>query len=107
MTPHPQTIFVAHPYISISACHHRTPPRSGSKAFALGIRRHRIVAKTIEATQGGDPNITFAIFEQRANEISGESISLRKYLGASLMEVHNTGTLGPNPDAAIAVPEKS
>jgi hypothetical protein len=72
----------------------------------LGVRRDRVVAKTIEPAQGGDPNITFAIFEERGNEIAGESISLRKYVGASLMEMHNTGSRGSNPDAAIAVPEK-
>jgi hypothetical protein len=72
----------------------------------LGVRRDRVVAKTIEPAQGGDPNITFAIFEERGNEIAGESISLRKYVGASLMEMHNSGSRGSNPDAAIAVPEK-
>jgi hypothetical protein len=73
----------------------------------LGVRRDRVVAKTIEPAQGGDPNITFAIFEERGNEIAGESISLRKYVGASLMEMHNTGSRGSNPHAAIAVAEKS
>jgi hypothetical protein len=72
----------------------------------FGVRRDRVVAKTIEPAQSGDPNITFSIFEKRANEIAGESISLRKYVGASLMEMHNTGSPGSNPDAAIAVPEK-
>jgi hypothetical protein len=72
----------------------------------LGVRRDRVVAKTIEPAQGGDPNITFAIFEERGNEIAGEAISLRKYVGASLMEMHNTGSRGSDPDAAIAVPEK-
>ena len=72
----------------------------------LGVRRDRVVAKTIEPAQGGDPNITFAIFEKRGNEIAGEAISLRKYVGASLMEMHNTRSRGSNPDAAIAVPEK-
>jgi hypothetical protein len=73
----------------------------------LGVGRDRVVAKTIEPAQGGDPNITFAIFEERANEIAGESISLRKYFGAPLMEMHNTGSRGSNPDATIAVTEKS
>jgi hypothetical protein len=72
----------------------------------LGVRRDRVVAKTIEPAQGGDPHIAFAIFEERRNEIAGEAISLRKYVGASLMEMHNTGSRGSNPDAAIAVPEK-
>jgi hypothetical protein len=72
----------------------------------LSVRRDRIVAKTIEPTQGGDPNITFAIFEERGNNITGESISLRKYLGVSLMEMNNTGSRRSNPNAAIAVPEK-
>src|SRR5580700_10520965 len=105
MTPHPQAIFGAHPYASISACNHRAPPGDSSQAFVLGVRRDRGVAKTIEPSQGGDPNITFAIFEERGHEIAGESISLRKYVGASLMEMHNTGTRGSNPDAAIAVLE--
>ena len=104
--PHPQTIIGAHPYTSISARHHRAPSGDSSKAFVLGVRRDRVVAKTIEPAQGGDPNITFAIFEERGNEIAGESISLRKYVGASVMEMHNTGSRGSNPDAAIAVPEK-
>jgi hypothetical protein len=72
----------------------------------LGVRRDRVVAKTIEPAHGGYPNITFAIFEERGNIIAGESVSLRKYFGASLMEMHNTGSVGSNPDAAIAVPEK-
>ena len=72
----------------------------------LGVRRDRVVAKTIEPAQGGDPNITFAIFEERGNVIAGESISLRKYVGASLMDMYNTDFSGSNPDAAIAVPEK-
>jgi hypothetical protein len=72
----------------------------------LGVRRDRVVAKTIEPAQGRDPHITFAIFEERADEIAGEAISLRKYVGASLMEMHNTGARGSNPDAAVAVPEK-
>src|SRR4029077_19461559 len=107
MTPHPQSIFGAHPYASILACHNRAPPGGSSQAFVLGVRRDRVVAKTIEPAQGGDPNITFAIFEERGNEIAGESISLRKYFGAPLMEMHNTGSIGSNPDAAIAVTEKS
>src|SRR5579863_9980629 len=106
MTPHPQSIFGAHPYASIPACHHRAPPGGSSPAFVFGVRRNRVVAKTIEPAQGGDPNITFAIFEERGNEIAGEAISLRKCVGASLMEMHNTGSRGSNPDAAIAVPEK-
>jgi hypothetical protein len=69
-------------------------------------RRDRVVAKTLDPAQGGDPDIAFAIFEDRGNEIAGESIGLRKYVGATLMEVHNTGSRGSNPDAAIAVPEK-
>jgi hypothetical protein len=72
----------------------------------LGVCRDRVVAKTIEPAQAGDPNITFAIFEKRGNEIAGEAISLRKYVGASLMEMHNTRSRGSNPDAVIAVPEK-
>jgi hypothetical protein len=72
----------------------------------LGVRRDRVVAKTIEPAQGGDPNITFTILEERGNDVARESIGLRKYVGASLMEVHNTGTRGSNPDTAIAVPEK-
>jgi hypothetical protein len=72
----------------------------------FGVGRDRVVAKTIEPAQGGDPNITFAIFEDRGNEIAGESINLRKYVGASLMEMHDTGTRGSNPDAAISVLEK-
>jgi hypothetical protein len=72
----------------------------------LGVRRDCIVAKTIEPTRGGNPDITFAIFEERGNVIAGESIGLRKYVGVSLMEVYYTGSHGSNPDAAIAVPEK-
>jgi hypothetical protein len=72
----------------------------------LGVRRDRVVAKTIEPAQGGYPNITFPIFENRANEITRESIGLRIYLGASLMEMHNTGSAGSDPDAAISVSEK-
>src|SRR5580704_15482661 len=106
MTPHPQTIFGAHPYASISACHHRAPPGDGSQAFMFGVRRDRVVAKTVQPVQGSDPNITFAIFEERGNEVAREAISLRKYVGASLMEMHNTCSRGSNPDAAIAVPEK-
>src|SRR5580704_11595956 len=106
MIQHPQTIIAAHPYASIFARHHRTPSGDSSKALVLGVRRDRVVAKTIEPSQGGDPNITFAIFEERGNEIAGEAISLRKYVGASLMEMHNTGSRGSDPDAAIAVPEK-
>src|SRR5579863_4442800 len=107
MTPHPQSIFGAHPYASIPACHHRAPPGGSSQAFVLGVRRDRVVAKTIEPAQCGDPNITFAIFEERGNEIAGESISLRKYFGAPLMEMHNTRSIGSNPDATVAVTEKS
>src|SRR5580692_11880089 len=106
MIPHPQTIIGAHPYTSIFAHHHRAPSGDSSKAFVLGVRRDRVVAKTIEPAQSGDPDITFAIFEERCNEIAGKSISLRKYVGASLMEMHNTGSRGSNPDAAVAVPEK-
>jgi hypothetical protein len=73
----------------------------------LRVRHDRVVAKTIEPAQGGDPNISFAIFEERSNEIAGESISLRKYVGASVMEMNNTGSRGSNPDASIAVPENS
>ena len=72
----------------------------------LGVRHDCIVAKTIEPALCGNPNITFAIFEERSNLIAGESISLRKYIGASLMEMYNTASRGSNPDAAIAVPEK-
>ena len=85
----------------------QSPTRDSSQALVLGVRRDRVVAKTIEPAQGGDPNITFAIFEDRGNGIAGESISLRKYVGASLMDMHNTDFRGSNPDAAIAVPEKS
>ena len=106
MIPHPQTITSAHPYTSISARHYRAPSGDSSQAFVLGVRRDRIVAKTIEPALCGDPNITFAIFEERSNVIAGESISLRKYVGASLMEMYNTASRGSNPDAAIAVPEK-
>ena len=56
----------------------------------FGVCRDRVVAKTIEPTQSGDPDIAFAIFEDRCNEIAGESISLRKYVGAALMEMYNT-----------------
>jgi hypothetical protein len=73
----------------------------------LGVRCYRAVSKTIEPTQGADPNITFAIFEERCNDIAGESISLRKYVYASIVDMHNTGSGGSNPDAAISVPEKS
>src|SRR5580692_9083806 len=107
MIPHPQTIIGAYPYTSIFAHHHRAPSGDSFKAFVLGVRRDRVVAKTIEPAQSGDPDITFAIFEERCNEIAGKSISLRKYVGASLMEMHNTGSRGSNPDAAIAVAEKS
>jgi hypothetical protein len=72
----------------------------------LGVGRDRIGAKTIEPADGGNPNIAFAIFEERGNLIAGQSISLRKYVGAPLMEMHNTCSRGSNPDAAIAVPEK-
>src|SRR4029077_2995940 len=106
MIPHPQTTTSAHPYTSISARHHRAPPGGSSQALVLGVRRDCIVAKTIEPAHGGNPNITFAILEERGNLIAGESISLRKYVGASLMEMYNTGSHGSNPDAAIAVPEK-
>jgi hypothetical protein len=74
--PHLQTIFGAHPYTSILARRHRTPSGRSSQAFVLGVRCDRVVAKTIEPAQGGDPNITFAIFEERHNVIAGESISL-------------------------------
>jgi hypothetical protein len=67
------------------------------------VRRDRVVAKTIEPAQGGDPNITFAIFEDRSNEIAGESINLRKYIRAPLVKMHNTGTRGSNPNTAISV----
>jgi hypothetical protein len=72
----------------------------------LVVGRDRVVAKTIEPAQGADPNITLAILEERGNEIAGESINLRKYVGAPLMEMHNTGTCGSNPDTAISVLEK-
>src|SRR5580704_17433667 len=107
MIQHPQTIIAAHPYASIFARHHRTPSGDSSKALVLGVRRDRVVAKTIEPAQGGDPDITFAILEERGNEIAGESISLRKYVGASVMEMHNTGSRSSNPDASITVPENS
>src|SRR4029077_3220653 len=106
MIPHPQTIIGAHPYTSISARHHRPPSGDSSQALVLGVGRDRIGAKTIEPADGGDPNITFAIFEDRGNVIAGESISLRKYFGAPLMEMHNTGSAGSNPDATIAVLEE-
>jgi hypothetical protein len=76
LIPNPQTIFGAHPNTSISARRHRAPTGSHSETFMFGVRRDRVVAKTIEPVQGGDPNITFAIFEQRHNVIAGESISL-------------------------------
>src|ERR1700741_2082707 len=107
MIPHPQTIIGAHPYTSISARHHRAPSGDSYKALVLGVRRDRVVAKTIEPAQGADPDITFAIFEDRGNDIAGKSISLRKYLGAPVMEMHDTCSPGSNPDAAIAVLEKS
>src|SRR5580700_3184607 len=107
MIPPPQTIIGAHPYTSISASHNRAPSRDSAKALVLRVRHDRVVAKTIEPSQGGDPNITFAIFEERCNEIAGEAISLRKYVGASVMEMHNTGSRGSNPDASIAVAKKS
>src|SRR5580700_786852 len=106
MIPHSQTIIGAHPYASISARHHRAPPGDSSQALVLGVRHDPIIAKTIKPAHGGDPNITFAIFEERGDVIAGESISLRKHVGASLMEMHNTGSTGSNPDAAVAVPEK-
>src|SRR5579863_23927 len=106
MIQHPQTIIGAYPYTSIFAHHHRAPSGDSFEAFVLGVRRDRVVAKTIEPAQSGDPDITFAIFEERCNEIAGKSISLRKYVGASLMEMHNTRSRGSNPDAVIAVPEK-
>src|SRR5580704_7739730 len=106
MIPHPQTIIGAHPYTSISARHHRPPSGDSSQALVLGVRYDPIIAKTIEPVHSGDPNITFAIFEERGNVIAGESISLRKYFGAPLMEMHNTGSASSNPDAAVAVPEK-
>src|SRR5580698_2495854 len=105
MTPHPQTIFGAHPYGSISACHHRAPPGDSSQAFVLGVRRDRVVAKTIEPAQGGDPDIPFAIFEERGDKIAGESISLRKYVGASVVQMHDASSRGSNPDASIVVSE--
>jgi hypothetical protein len=71
----------------------------------LGVRRDRVVAKTIEPAQGGDPNITLTIFKERGDDIAGEPISLRKYVGVSLMEMHNAGSRSSNPNAAIAVPE--
>src|SRR5579863_1059822 len=104
MIPPPQTIIGAHPYTSISARHNGAPSGDSAKAFVLGVRHDCVGAKTIEPAQGGDPNITFAIFEERGNEIAGESISLRKYVGASVIEMHNTGPRGSNPDASIAVP---
>src|SRR5580700_692261 len=107
MIPPPQTIIGAHPYTSISARHNRAPSRDSAEALVLRVRHDRVVAKTIEPAQGGDPNISFAIFEERSNEIAGESISLRKYVGASVMEVNNTGSRGSNPDASITVPENS
>jgi hypothetical protein len=70
------------------------------------VRRDRVVAETIEPAQGRDPNITFAIFEERGNEIAGEPISLRKYVNTSLVEMHHTGTRCSNPDAAIAILKK-
>src|SRR5690348_10933603 len=98
MIQHPQTIIAADPYASIFARHHRALSRDSSKALVLGVRRDRVVAKTIEPAQGGDPDITFAILEERGNEIAGESISLRKYVGAAVIEMHNTGPRGSNPD---------
>jgi hypothetical protein len=86
---------------------HRAPPGDSSNAFVLGVCCDCAVAKTIETAQGGDPNITFAIFEKRRNDIPGKSISLRKYVGASVMDMHKPGSRGPDPHATIAVPEKS
>src|SRR4029077_19604855 len=106
MIPHPQTITSAHPYTSISARHHRAPPGGSSQALVLGVCRDCEVAKTIEPTHGGNPNITFAIFEERGNVISGEPISLRKYVGVSLIEVYTSGSFRSNPNSAFLAPEK-
>src|SRR5580693_5791658 len=106
MLPARQTLCGRDPEADISACHPPAPPGDGSQAFMFGVRRDRVVAKTVQPVQGSDPNITFAIFEERGNEIAREAISLRKYVGAPLMEMHNTFPRGSNPDAAIAVPEK-
>src|SRR5690242_3073756 len=73
------------------------------------VRRKRgdgKVAKPVEAVRGSDPNIAFTILKEIVNVIAREPVRLGKYIGPSLVHVHNALARGCDPQTAIAIAEQ-
>ena len=54
---------------------------------------HGAVAEAVKTRHGPHPEIAFAIFKERVNGISGETIGLRKHVGPPVVYVHQASIL--------------
>jgi hypothetical protein len=65
------------------------------------------LAKAVEASSAGDPDVTFTILEKTEDDVAREAISSLKYICPALMYMDEPPLHCSDPEASIAVPEQS
>src|SRR5215471_7577683 len=68
-------------------------------------RRRREIMKPVESVLGADPDISFAIFEDRNYEIGRETIGCVEYIGPALMQVQQALPTA-DPQTTVTAPQE-
>ena len=69
-------------------------------------RGHGQLSKAVQSFVAGEPDVAFAIFEKTAGDVARETDSLLERVRPAILHMKESSPVGPDPDAAFAVPQQ-
>ena len=91
-----------HPDASVPGGQHR-PDRRCAQPLFLRERRDRQIMKSVESTQGGDPDVAFTIFEDITHGVSRKAVRFGEQFGAPPVHTRQTATEHGDPSHTVPV----